>query len=140
MKKTQKELAEFYGITIGDIVTIYDEDGIVYGVFECEDLDAMCPLRVITCRDICLNSMGIGHIRSRRYEVSKPKKKVGETCCCDYMHCGDCPLCVLTCNSVAKDNRWPLYRLLNEVCSSYGMKSDNPIYKAFRAELDKEVE
>ena len=140
MKKTNRELAEFYGITVGDIVTIYDEGGVVYGVFECKDLDAMCPLRVITCRDICLNSMGIGHIRNRRYEVSKPKKKIGETRCDDYS-CESCPLRLLDCEQCGYwDTNWSLYKILNEACASTGMNADHPIYKAFKAELDKEVE
>ena len=142
MKKTNRELAEFYGIEEGDIVTVYDDgdDSIVYGKFKCEDLDEMCPLIVITCREDCLKSMGIGNIRNRRYEVSKPKKKYGETCCCDYGCCVGCPLRALKCQCITKDRRWSLYRILNEVCYKVCMKSDNPIYKAFRAELDKEVE
>lgn len=142
MQKTNRELAKFYGIEEGDIVETYDDNGSLYGVFECKDLDAMCPLRVITCIDICLNSMGIGHIRNRRYEVSKPKIKLGEKKCCEFRNCRDCPLCVLDCTSIDSFERggWPLYRVLNDICYEVGMKSDNPIYLAFRAELDKEVE
>lgn len=144
MRKTNRELAEFYGIEEGDIVTIYDDDGddsIFYGEFKCEDLDEMCPLIVITCREDCLKSMGIGNIRNRRYEVIKPKKKVGETLCDDYENCHECPLYLLRCDGYdGKNTKWPLYRVLNEICYKVGMKSDNPIYKAFRAELDKEVE
>lgn len=142
MKKTNRELAEFYGIEEGDIVTIYDDgdDSIVYGVFKCEDLDEMCPLIVITCREECLKSMGIGNIRNRKYEVSKPKKKVGETCCNDYLYCKKCPLGILKCNSPRTNGKSSLYETLNDICYNADMKSDNPIYKAFRAELDKKVE
>lgn len=140
MKKTNRELAEFYGIEEGDIVeVIFDDEEKDEYPFKVENLDEEYPLTY----EYAPGKYGrekLSYIGMNEYRVIKPKKKVGETCCYDYMHCSECPLCVLNCNSVAKDNRWPLYRLLNEVCSSYGMKSDNPIYKAFRAELDKEVE
>ena len=140
MQKTNRELAEFYGIEVGDTIKVFKEDGDVWGIFLVGDLDAMCPLKVGYHIEGQVAAMDIYHIGKRRYEIIKPKKKLGETCCCDYMHCSKCPLCVLNCNCVAKDDRWSLYRLLNEVCYCYGMKSDNPIYLALRAELDKEVE
>lgn len=138
MKKTNRELAEFYGIEDGDTVTVYDEGGVVYGVFECKDLDAMCPLKAITCRDICIHSMGIGHIRNRRYEVSKPKKKYGETKCSDYKHCEGCPVRIFMCGEIEKDADF--YTGVDKLFDNYQYGKDSPIYIALKAELDKEVE
>lgn len=141
MRKTNKELAEFYRIKEGDIVIIYDDsdDSIVYGQFECKDLEAMHPLKVITCSDHCLHDMEIGCIRSRKYKIRKPKKTYGETCCNDYLYCKKCPLGILKCNSSRTNSKSSLYETLNDICSNYSIKSDNPIYLAFKAELDKEV-
>lgn len=69
------------------------------------------------------------------------KKKVGETLCSEHL-CMKCPLHILYCYQCLDnfDVNWPLYRVLNEMAYKGGLKSDNPIYLAFRAELDKEVE
>ena len=147
MQKTNRELAEFYGIEVGDTVKIYDDDGSIWGIFLVRDLEEPCPLRVIEygrasrLRDLrAVSAISLYYIGNRKYEVIKPKKKFGETTCCDYMFCSECPLCILNCESVFRHNEWPLYKLLNEVCHEAGMKLDNPIYLALRAELDKEVE
>lgn len=144
MKKTNKELAEFYGIEVGDTVKIYDPSGELYGEFLVKDLDAMCPLQVIECREHLVCAVKLTLIGTQYYEVIKPKKKVGETRCSDYMFCNECPLYLLRCDADGfggKTIKWPLYKILNETCRvDDGMKSDNPIYLAFRAELDKEVD
>lgn len=140
MQKTNRELAEFYGIEVGDTVKIYEPSGELYGEFLVKDLDAMCPLQVIKCREQWVCAIKLTQIGTQNYEVIKPKKKFGETTCCDYMFCSECPLCILNCESVFRHNEWPLYRILNEVCHEAGMKSDNPVYLTFKAELDKEVE
>lgn len=145
MKKTQKEFAEFYGITVGDIVTVYNENGSIYGVFECKGLKAMCPLKVIEImEDSCLAAMGIHHIGNMRYEVSKPKKKLGE-CRCINVNCYNCPLRFSDCGyDFDSDSDDTLYEILDKVfecrCEKgYDFKNDL-IYKAYKAELDKEVE
>ena len=141
MKKTNKELAEFYGLKVGDTVKIYDESGI-------SDYDL--TFNVVLRDDIKLIRTDRGNgtdefdpwiIADRRYEVIKPKKKVGETLCSEHL-CMKCPLHILYCYRCLDnfDVNWPLYRVLNEMAYKGGLKSDNPIYLAFRAELDKEVE
>ena len=131
MKITSEQIMNILDIDVGDYII---RNGIKYTVKRTNDGEGYILV------DPDGYTLKFGDLVDDEFILHKPKKKVGETCCCDYMHCGDCPLCVLNCNCVAKDGRWPLYRLLNEVCSIYDMKSDNPIYKAFRTELDKEVE
>lgn len=141
MQKTNEELAEFYGIEVGDTVTVFNEGGDIYGEFLVRDLEIYCPLKVIRCEEDDLYAMTIGSINTKRYEVTKPKKKVGETLCDDYENCRECPLYLLRCDGYdGKNTKWPLYRILNEICADAGMKTDNHIYKTFKAELDKEVE
>lgn len=69
------------------------------------------------------------------------KEKVGDTKCRDYC-CNECPLHILYCYQRLDDFdvNWSLYRVLDKMARKDGLKSDNPIYLAFRAELDKEVE
>lgn len=138
MRKTNKELAEFYGIKEGDIVEVTLNSGAVFP-FKVENLDAIHPLKYegqLDSRREDLTCIG-----NREYKIIKPKKKYGETMCDDYENCDKCPLYLLRCDGYdGKNTKWPLYRVLNEICYKVGMKSNNPIYKAFRAELDKEVE
>lgn len=137
MRKTNRELAEFYGIEEGDIVEVTLSIGTVFS-FEVGNLDERHPLKYGSQTNFSEEDLTC--IGTREYKVIKPKKKVGETLCDDYENCDKCPLYLLRCDGYdGKNTKWPLYRVLNEVCYKVGMKSDNPIYKAFRAELDKEV-
>lgn len=141
MRKTNRELAEFYGIEEGDIVeVIFDDEEKDEYPFKVENLDEEYPLTY----EYAPGKYGrekLSYIGMNEYRVIKPKKKYGETLCDDYDNCHECPLYLLRCDGYdGKDMNWTLYRILNEVCYKVGMKSDNPIYKAIRAELDKEVE
>lgn len=71
------------------------------------------------------------------YSKKEPKKKIGETRCCDYNCCKSCPLSMANC---CCDEEGTLYEILDKTFENDGVDKDNPIYKAFRAELDKEVE
>lgn len=141
MQKTNKELAEFYGIQVGNKINVFNDDGSIYGIFLVRDLEATCPLQVIHCsREPQLCAAGVSHIGTRRYEVIKPKKKYGDLKCKDFINCSDgCPLRSMSC-VVGGDHT--LYKTLDLRFAQYNYTdgTDNPIYKAYKAELDKEVE
>lgn len=138
MKKTNKELAEFYGIEVGDIVTVFNEGGDIYGEFLVRDLENYCPLKVIRCEqdDIC--AMTIDSISTKRYEVTKRKKKYGETKCSDYKHCEGCPVRIFMCGEIEKDADF--YTGVDKLFDNYKYSKDSPIYIALREVLNKEVE
>jgi hypothetical protein len=69
----------------------------------------------------------------------QPKKKVGETRCCDYSACGKCPLRLLNGCDYGDIDGDSLYIILDKVFCDEQYSFENPIYKAFKAELDKEV-
>lgn len=130
MQKTNKELAEFYGFEIGDTVRIY---------FNEKDYK---DYKVILFDDIKLEPIGGNFlfdpfiIADRKYEVIKPKK-YGDLKC-NYNNCKSCPLYLFHCNHTAANT---LYGVLEETClDKDGCGTDHPIYKAFKVELDKEVE
>lgn len=135
MRKTNKELAEFYGIKVGDKVKIYyrEDDTSLYSEYElvCDE-DNMIELRSKNGWSFDLLIIG-----TRRYEVIKPKKKYGDTKCKDYYNCKDCPLRIFECTHAAGNT---LYGVLEKTCIDEGYSTDHPIYKAYKAELDKEVE
>lgn len=138
MKKTSKELADFYGIKVGDEVNVFNDDGTIYGIFLVKDLEERCPLQVIHCpREPYVKAMDVYHIGDKNYEIIKPKKKYGDLKCKDFYSCNECPLQVFSCGNVA-DNT--LYGVLEETCIKHRYDINHPIYKAFKAELDKEVE
>lgn len=143
MQKTNKELAEFYGIKVGDVVKIYDQSGISdYDLtFNVVLRDGIKLIRTDLRRGTKFDPWILA---DRRYEVIEPKKKVGETKCGDYDKCSNCPLYYLHgCKDGSTDGNETLYDLIN---TAFYMKTgnktyaDHPIYKAFKAELDKEVE
>lgn len=138
MKKTNRELAEFYGIEEGNIVTVFNEGGDIYGEFLVRDLENYCPLKVIRCEqdDIC--AMTIDSISTKRYEVTKHKKKYGETKCSDYKHCEGCPVRIFMCGEIEKDADF--YTGVDKLFDHYQYGKDSPIYIALREVLDKEVE
>lgn len=138
MKKTNRELAEFYGIEEGDIVEVETINDVEK--YEVMDLNDKFPLKNLDTSDTCVEHMGLNFLINREYKIIKPKKKIGETCCNDYLSCKKCPLGILKCNSSRTDSKSSLYETLNDICSNYSIKLDNPIYLALKAELDKEVE
>lgn len=136
MQKTNKELAEFYGIKVGDVVKIYDKSGISdYDLtFNVVLRDGIKLIRTDLRRGTEFDPWILA---DRRYEVIEPKKKYGDLKCKDFYSCRECPLRAFSCGSVA-DNT--LYVVLDETLIKHGYGTDHPIYKAFKAELDKEVD
>ena len=134
MRKTNKELLDFFGLKFGDKIKIELFENEVFEVID-DDFE-----------DVRLKSSGgcryfLSSLTNKEYEVIKPKKKIGEIRCCDHDDCEDCPLTLFECERCGYwDANWSLYKILNEACASTGMNADHPIYKAFRSELDKEVE
>ena len=135
MQKTNKEIAEFYGIKVGDVVKIYDQSGISdYDLtFNVVFMDGIKLIRADLRRGTEFDPWILA---TRKYEVIKPKKKYGDLKCNDFDNCSSCPLRAFTCDHAANT----LYGILEEGCIAYGYYADHPIYKAFKAELDKEVE
>lgn len=137
MQKTNKELAEFYGIKVGDIVRIYSNEKhyVDYRVGLFDDIK-LEPINGSWLFDPFI-------IADRKYEVIKPKNKRGDLFKCkDFKKCSDgCPLKGLSCNlGLVECSEDSLYEILKKTCSYYGFDTDHPIYKAFKAELDKEDE
>lgn len=130
MQKTNKELAEFYGIEVGDTVRIYSNE------------KDYADYKVILINDIKLEPINGNWIfdpfiiADRKYEVIKTKK-YGDLKCDDLCRCEECPLQVFTCRNITGNT---LYGILEESCIKFGYSTDHPIYKAFKAELDKEAE
>lgn len=139
MRKTSKELAEFYGIKVGDKVTVH------YGrcshdTFKVVMDDATNEIKLTSSTGGIYSPSFIGHLE---YEVFKPKKKYGNLKCSDFRTCrGDnCPLKGLSCQTcLCDDDENTLYGILEKTRLHYGFDTEHPIYKAFKAELDKEVE
>lgn len=134
MQKTSKELAEFYGIKVGDKVMVH------YGSCSHETFkvimdDATNEITLTSSAGGIYSPIFIGHLE---YEVIKPKKKYGDLKCKDFNRCSSCPLRALSCKDVVAANT--LYGILEESCIVHGYNTNHPIYKTFKAELDKEAE
>lgn len=131
MKMTSKDILDILGIKVGDeIVVNGDKYKLIIdykGDYIFVDKDAFKLL--------------VEDLIDLEFEYIEHKKKVGETKCDDYEKCKDCPLKLLNCEICGYwDRNWPLYKVLNEACASTRMNADHPIYLAFKAELDNEVE
>ena len=128
---TTEEILDDLEIKIGDTIEI---DGHSYKLIFNDD----CKFVFM---DADGNTLLVKDIIDKIVTHIPAKEKVGETKCRDYC-CSECPLHILHCYQSLDnfDVNWPLYRVLNEMAYKGGLKSDNPIYLAFRAQLDKEVE
>lgn len=132
MKITNEQLLNLFAFNIGDKVKFKSDKNI----FEVkEDNYGAIILQTKKSPPYPLSSF-----INIEYKIIKPKKTYGETCCNDYLYCKKCPLGILKCNSSRTNSKSSLYETLNDICSNYSIKSNNPIYLAFKAELDKEVE
>lgn len=129
---TTAEILDDLEIKIGDTIEI---DGhsykLIFNNDDCEFVFMDADGNTLLVKDI-IDKM-VTHIPGKR--------KIGETKCRDYS-CNKCSLGILRCHQCLDnfDVNWPLYRVLTEMAYKGGLKSDNPIYLAFRAALDKEVE
>ena len=139
MKKTNKELLQFFGLKVGDKVkiegftnpfVIFEESGIQYVNWICNS--AIIKLDIIDF---------IHKLLGNEYEIIKPKKKVGELICDEEIICAKCPLKAINCSY----NNDTLYEQLESYKKSILSFGDlKPFEKAFidalKAELDKDVE
>ena len=140
MKKTDKELLEFFGLKVGDKVKIegYDKPFVIFEKSGIQYVEEMSKDRICSSWDI------IDFIRAllrTDYEIITAKKKIGEMKC-DEMLCRKCPLRAIDCDAKGKT----LYEAL-ENYKKYlnGFNGSlKPFEKAFigaiKVELDKEVE
>ena len=134
MQKTNKELAEFYGIQVGDEVRV-DYGSCSHDTFKVVMDGATNEIKLASPTGGIYSPSFIGHLE---YEVIRPKKKYGDLKCKDFNRCDNCPLRALSCKDVIAANT--LYGILEGSCIIHRYNTDHPIYKTFKAELDKEVE
>ncbi len=90
MKKTNEELLQFYGLKVGDKVKV---DGYYYPFVIVEENG-----KIFAKRENSLSSWDyydIGKLTNvllkNEYEVVKPKKKIGERKCEEFVNCKGCP-------------------------------------------------
>lgn len=137
MKKTNKELLQFFGLKVGDKIkvegyyypfVIVEENGKIFAKRKINYLYSWNYYDVGTLPDVLLN---------RDYEIIKPKK-IGELIC-DGMLCRKCPLRAIECDAKGKT----LYEALEKYLNSFNVPL-KPFEKAFidalKVELDKDVE
>lgn len=139
MKKTNKELLQFFGLKVGDRVkvegfinsfVIFENSGIQY-------VEEMNKNWISNSRDII---DFIHKLLGNEYEIIKPKKKVGEIKCSE-MACIKCPLRAIDCEKLSIT----LYEQLEDYKKSILSFGDlKPFEKTFidaiKVELDKDVE
>lgn len=135
MKVTNEELLKLFKLKVGDVVVIKD-----FYVGE----DNICKARVVERKAIdgtdkillnLINVVGqisLCSLAMYEYEI-RQAKKIGDTTCCDYLVCSNCPLQHLKgCDNNKEEET--LYTKLNREFPY----TDDPIYKAYKAILDKE--
>lgn len=119
MKKTLKEFLAFFGVKEGDVVKL--DNGRTYKINTENGIPTLGdhhPLHALL---------------DEEYEIVKPTK-VGYLRC-GSLKCDDCPLVYLECAPVPEGTS--LYDGLNII---FNNKTDNPLYKLVRKELDKNVD
>lgn len=119
MKKTLKEFLAFFGVKEGDVVKL--DNGRTYKLNTengIPTLGSNLPLQALV---------------DEEYEIVKPTKVGYLRCGC--INCKDCPLLYLNCAPVP--DKTTLYDGLNII---FDYKTDNPLYKLARKELDKDVD
>lgn len=135
MKVTNEELLKLFKLKVGDEIVIKD-----FYVGE----DETCKARVVKRKSpdgtdkILLNLIGVvgqvtlSSLTMYDYEIHQAHP-IGDTMCDEYT-CFECPLRHLAGCDNNKDEE-TLYTKLNRV---FETDSDNPIYKVYKAILDKE--
>ena len=127
MKVTTEQIMNMSDIKAGDRIIYH---GIEYTVKRTRDIQKY----ILVDPDGC--TLTFGDLIDEEFQLIKPKKKVGETLCCEHF-CEECPLRLLSCETVEADT---LYEVLDETFINKGFSNaKNPIYLAFKNELDKEV-
>ena len=143
MKKTDKELLEFFGLKVGDKVKI---EGLInpFVILEESGIQYFEEIGYKGYKGICTSWDIIDFIHKligNEYEIIKHKKKIGEMKC-DEMLCRKCPLRAIDCDAKGKTLYEALENYKKYLNSFNG--SLKPFEKALigviKAELDKEVE
>ncbi len=139
MKKTNKEILDFFGLKVGDKVrvdgyyypfVIFVKDGEIFAKRE-NCLSSWDYYDVGTLTDVLLNC---------EYEIIKHKKKIGEMKCSE-MACKDCPLRIIDCdiNSRTLNEALEIYiEDLNSFNSSL-KPFEKALIDAIKVELDRDV-
>lgn len=149
MKKTNEEILDFLGLKVGDIIKIIDRHGdgdiAFWEIHRIEFSNGHLYLHFISDsvdgKD-CVNSLfDFEDLLTNEYEIVT-LKRVGDMKCGKKnpidIDCSTCPLRPLHCTgSHGYENT--LYEMLDNMYTNVFMSKDSPTYKAFKAELDKEV-
>ena len=135
MKVTNEELLKLFKLKVGDVVGIKD-----FYVGE----DKICKARVVESKApdgtdrvllTLINVVGqvsLSSLAMYEYEI-RQARKIGDTTCDEYLVCSCCPLQHLKgCDNNKEEET--LYTKLNREFPY----TDDPIYKAYKAILDKE--
>ena len=139
MKKTNKELLEFFGLKVGNKVKV---DGYRYPFVIVEENDI-----IFAKKENCLSGWDfydVGALTNilltRDYGIITSKKKLGEMKCNEIL-CSKCPLRAINCDSIGRT----LYEALEKYREYLNSFDDplKPFEKTFiasiKAELDKEI-
>ena len=119
MKKTLKEFLDFFGVKEGDIIELNNNKYVVHLTnHNMPILGVDLPLQVLI---------------DEEYKIITPTKVGDLRCGC--IKCDDCPLVYLECAPVPEKST--LYEGLKII---FNNKTDNPIYRLVKKELDKDVD
>lgn len=138
MRKTNAELADFFGIKVGDII-------------EFEAYGHTHKVKLVSLDDkvdglVCIEkeNEGLGfhlsYLIDADYKIIKTPKHVGEKMCVNFLKCEDCPLgMLLKCGGNCLGLDASLYRCLDKAFENEKTPSSHPVYKAYKQLLDAEI-
>lgn len=137
MRKTNAELADFFGIKVGDIIEFEFNSHTRKVKCVSIDDDVFAPL-------VSLDDDNLGFsfscLVNCEYKVIKRSKHVGDQMCGSFLKCVDCPLAMLlNCGGNWLGSDASLYQCLDEAFEKGGAPSSHPIYKAYKQLLDAEI-
>lgn len=119
MKKTLKEFLDFFGVKEGDIIELNNNKYTVH----------LIGPGVPTLGD----NLPLQALIDEEYRIITPTKVGDLRCGC--IKCDECPFAYLDCNDVPENVT--LYKGLKII---FNNKTDNPLYKIVKKELDKNVD
>jgi len=121
MKKSNKEVLDFLGLKVGDMVKT--------GILNCDYCDYFVIKRdgleyaeSAHCSTWCISNLA-SILFEHEYEIATPKKKIGEMKCEDFVRCKGCPFAL---NNPAS----------NVCCIGNGNKTFREIVESTQKELD----
>lgn len=139
MRKTNKELADFFDIKVGDIIEFESHHGQTHKVKLVSLDDEKYALACLDeeTKDLFLH---LSSLADADYKVIKRSKHVGDQLCGSFLKCTDCPLAMLqSCGETWLGLDASLYRCLDKAFEKGGVSSSHPIYKAYKQLLDAEI-